>query len=88
VGRSPTTGRRSRLSLYGTSLLNENFPPDFRLDVGNAGYGAVAAAIDVLNSAPGEGTSFRSIDGSPVVWYEYANANYNSYWERRIRKGA
>ncbi len=81
-GRSVTTGRRVDFSLYG---LNWLIPPSFRLESGGSSPAWVAASVDALNAL----TSgvFLCIDGTSPVFYDYVNANYNSYWERRIRLG-
>lgn len=82
-GRSPTTGRRVDISLYGMAGISTN---DFyRVQVGNANYAWLGPAVAALNAAT---IGFRAIGGSEASWYPYLNLNFNSYWERRLRAGA
>lgn len=78
VGRSPTSGRRVSLSVYGTA---PSTPANYRW-----GPGEVAltdnAVLALLNAAPG---TFLAIDGSKPVFYPYVNVQFNSYWETRAR---
>lgn len=78
VGRSPTTGRRVRLSIYG--LLGPT-PANYRLGPGETGA-TLAGVFNTLNGSP---DVFLTVDGSKPTWYSYLNVNYNSYWERRAR---
>lgn len=80
VGRSPTTGRRVRISLFGLALGTAN---DYRYSGEDWPEGAVDVPF-LLNSITG---SFLTVDGSKPQWYAYANVQYNSYWERRLRVG-
>lgn len=81
-GRSTTSGRRVDFSLY-RALTDA--PSNFRWLGGTTGFqAAVRAAVTALNASVALG-AFLAIDGSAVVWRDYLNANYNSYWERRIR---
>jgi len=80
VGRSPTSGKRVSLSLYGVNLplfvsgdfrvlrTSENWVGDF-LD----------ALEDTVAQAP------VVIDNVVPNWYPYANYQYNSYWESELR---
>jgi hypothetical protein len=78
-GRSFASGRRGDVSLYGT--VGYSLTTNYRLTPGEATW--VAAAVAVLNAA--ESDLWRAIDGSRLTWYPYANWNYNSYWERKLR---
>lgn len=82
VGRSPSTGRRLALSLYGVkSTLSVE---GFRLEAGAAGDGlTIANVVGLMNTSANE--VFGAVDGSVGIWYNYVNIQYNSYWERRIR---
>lgn len=79
-GRSLTTPRRVDLSLYGIAQL---IPDNFRFPVGGPSPAWVGAAVGVLNG--NNAALYTAIDGTSALWYAYVNANYNSYWERRIR---
>jgi len=78
-GRSFTSGRRGDLSLYGTA--GYNLSTNYRLTPGEAPW--VQTAVDVLNSV--ETIVWRAIDGTRLTFYPYANWNFNSYWERKLR---
>lgn len=80
VGRSPTSGRRVRFSLYGGMY---NTPGNFRFGPGENPF-TDSAVFAALNAASGVG-AFVAIDESPAVWYTYANVNFNSYWETEVR---
>lgn len=80
-GRSPTSGRRVDLSLYGIALPN---PANFRIQAGG-GATWLVNAVEALNVNSDAGNGFVAIDNSAANWYAYMNMNYNSYWERRIR---
>lgn len=81
-GRSTTSGRRVDFSLY---RALSDAPSNFRWLGGTTGFpAAVRAGVTALNASVAVG-AFIAIDGSAVVWRDYLNANYNSYWERRIR---
>ena len=78
VGRSPTSGRRTRLSLYGAvydTPANYRFGPGESLLSGAGTIGDLNAPANV----------FLAIDGSKPNWYTYVNVNYNSYWETAAR---
>lgn len=80
VGRSFTTGKRARFGLYGLAFAAVD--TNFRiLPAENA---AVATGVpNVLNGQP----TLVAMDNTLVSWYPYCNVQYNSYWERRIRRG-
>lgn len=78
-GRSFTSGRRGDLSLYGT--VGYSLTTNYRLTPGEASW--VGTAVAVLNSV--ESIVWRAIDGTRLTFYPYANWNYNSYWERKLR---
>lgn len=83
VGRSPSTGRRARLSLYGMRSIS--LATAYRVELPDANYPTLLAAIQVLNAQTG---IFVAIDLSEVNWYSYVNWQYNSYWERQVRAGS
>lgn len=76
LGRS-TDGRRARLFLYGYKGAT---PEDWRLT--NADNAAVGTVYATLNTNPGV---FLSISELATVKYNYADVNFNSYWERELR---
>lgn len=78
VGRSRATGKRTRLSIYGVKFTN--LDPSFRVLPNEAAW--VKTASDVLTAA----ADLVTIDGTPAIWYDYVNVQYNSYWERKIRR--
>jgi len=79
VGRSYPDGRRSGVSLYG---LTATFPENFRYPLGGASPPWIANSIGALLVAEPQ---WLGIGGDPILWYEYVNVQYNSYWERRLR---
>lgn len=81
-GRSQTSGRHVDFSLYG---LNAILPATFRYEAGGSSPAWVAASVASLNA--NNANFFKAIDNSPAVWYQYVNANFNSYWESEIRNG-
>jgi len=84
IGRSPTTGRRVSMFLFG--LRGTISLSTFRIVGGAAGDPLwVQNVANALNGS--ENTNIRTIDGSVATWYNYVNIQYNSYWERRIRIG-
>jgi hypothetical protein len=76
LGRS-TDGRRARLFLFGYKGAT---PTDWRFTV--ADHAAVGTVYNLLNSNPGV---FLSISELATVKYNYADVNFNSYWERELR---
>lgn len=78
-GRSTSTGRRVDVSIYGIAAA---VPPNFRIPAGVGSPNWVNNTIAQLNGAA---TEILVIDGTEAIWYNYVNANYNSYWERRLR---
>lgn len=83
VGRSETTGRRVRLSIYGAVF---NTPGNFRFGPGEVVFSS-AEVIAALNLAATAG-QFVTIDGSRPRWYPYVNVNFNSYWETERRSSS
>lgn len=84
VGRSLSTGTRVAMSLYGIAGGIPVAP--FRITASTPTWGGpVVAAVDALNAGS---ANTLTIDGTAPLWYSYANLNYNSYWERRVRTGA
>lgn len=81
VGRSPVSGRRSLISLYGLVVA---IPPTLRTVGSSGGTGYVSASVNALNAT---GSPVVSVDGSAVVWYYYVNFGRNSYWQKRLRIG-
>lgn len=80
VGRSGVGGRRVSLSIYG--LIDNHFTgADFRLSAAESVLASDVLAV--LGEA--ETGSFVAIDNQPVVWYQYANWQFNSYWEGELR---
>jgi len=75
IGRT-SGGRRVRLALFG----NKNDATDYRFLSGE--NAAIDAAIVELQSDPDIAIG---IDGLTPVWYNYANAGVNAYWQRAIR---
>lgn len=80
VGRSPTSGRRVRFSLYG---YVGNTPGNYRFGPGEVVFSSLPV-ISALNAASTAG-SFIAIDGTAATWYGYVNVNYNSHWESEAR---
>ncbi len=80
VGRGPVTGRRASFSIYG--LLPSLFASkDFRID--RAAENFVGEVLDVIDEMD---TGYLvSIGGDRATWYDYANWQYNSYWEGSLR---
>lgn len=81
VGRSLTTGRRVRFSVYGFIFST---PANFRLGPGELPVNSVQS-VAAYNAASLSGDAFVTIDGSRAQWAAYANVNYNSYWETELR---
>jgi hypothetical protein len=81
VGRSPTSGRRSLISLFG---FFHTVPATGRVSGSAGGTNYVSAACNALNAAT---ATLVSVDGSPVIWYYYVNYGRNSYWQKRLRIG-
>jgi len=79
-GRSFTTGRKLDISLYGIVMTT---PDNYRFPAGGTSPAWVNGAVTVLNGTVA-GT-FLTVDNSAATWYSYANVNFNSYWERRVR---
>jgi len=78
IGRS-TDGRRVSVSVYG---WNGFLPDDFRINAGESA--TVDAAIASLILSAGTGAWCTISEQEPLV-YTYADFNWNSYWERKMR---
>lgn len=79
--RSTVSGRRAKFSVYG--ILQAQVAEKFRVEPGELPW--VAPSLAALTEIGGP--QLVAVDGTPVVWYSYVNQNYNSYWERAMRKG-
>ena len=78
VGRSPSTAKRVKYHLFETYMNGDN---NMRLTPAeNANVGAV---LDVLNDLD---YFFDAIDGTPVVFKNYANLGQNDYLTHRARR--
>lgn len=82
IARSPSSGRRSALSLFG---FHPNVSsPVWRVTIQTATWGTVVANVTTyLNGSANN--FFRAVDGSALAWYPYANLGVNGYWTRRTR---
>lgn len=81
IGRGTSTGRKTRVGLYG---LNTTRPASFRL----SGAGLPLWATEAINSLTASSVrSFVTIGGDRATWYDYVNAQFNSYWESEQRSG-
>ena len=80
VGRSSTTGRRVRFSVYG---VVSSTPANYRFGPGESVF-TTTTFVAALNAASFAGI-YITADGSSARWYPYVNVNYNSYWERQQR---
>lgn len=80
TGRSIETGRDVRVGLFGLVYIT---PGNFRLTRDGISL-SVGAALDELATAQESG-AFCAIDGATVLWNQYGNVNYNSYWETEVR---
>jgi len=75
AGRS-AGGKRIRKTIYGISQIGLNY----RFSPGE--WDVVDDAIAVLAAAEPD---LLAIDGLPPVWKTYANAGFNSHWQRALR---
>lgn len=76
VGRS-LAGYRVKMTFFTVVLVDSNA---FRLArTGGSFADAFLDAVDAMSPAA------VAIDGQAVVWNQYANVGYNSYWERQLR---
>lgn len=75
IGRS-AGGRRVRLAVYGlkTDSTDYRFAP-----------GENASIDDAIDALKAPANAFLSIDDVKPVWYDYANAGVNAYWQRNLR---
>lgn len=80
TGRSSTTGRKTRFGIFGVNFIT---PATYRATPEGIS-GRVGAVLSLLGPFSQDGY-FVAIDGSPVLWNQYANVNYNSYWETEAR---
>lgn len=80
TGRSLASGRNVRVGLFGLLFTT---PSTYRLTRDGLATN-VGSALDVL-AAQSFGGVFVAIDGANVLWNQYANVNYNSYWESDAR---
>lgn len=77
IGRS-STGKRTRVSIYGLNLTLEG---DYRMENGDITLlDAARAVLAVSNTVVG------AVDGSNIAWYNYYNWGYNAYHQRQQRK--
>lgn len=79
IGRGNLDGRRARIFVYGLTFPMQE---DYRF--GPTENGVLNSMRNVLQAASVAGT-LTTVGGSPVTWYEYINAGFNSYWERQQR---
>lgn len=80
VGRS-STGRRGRLFLLGAGLSpagDTGIYNNYRATTAESA--AVQTVINVLNAFDP-----LAIDGNAIVWNNYANLGYHSYWQKELR---
>jgi hypothetical protein len=78
-GRS-SGGRRASLSIFGARLT---VPAIYRIPFGVVTD--VDGVISYLQAGLIDGVHV-AIDNLSVLWYSYANLNYNSYYERQARR--
>ena len=78
LGRT-VEGRKVSWSLYGGKYTS---PDDYRLTPTD--LAAVGTVLDYLTSIDVEGV-FLAIDNHKPIRYQYADVNFNSYWEREQR---
>jgi hypothetical protein len=81
VGRSPTTGKRAVIALYG---VNVAMPATLRTNGSPGGTNFVSTSCNVLNAGAGVPIV---VDGTSAVWYYYVNHGKNAYWQKRLRIG-
>lgn len=87
VGRS-TSGLRAALFIYGINFAPtgaDNTSNDYRIL--STEDSAIASAVAVLNNGSGSAANLVANDDAPVVWYPYANMGFNSYYQRKARRG-
>lgn len=75
IGRS-AGGRKARSFWFGLNAVTT----DYRYQPGESA--AVDGAVLAVQSAS---NTWLAIDGTKPTWYNYANAGYNSYWQRQVR---
>lgn len=78
-------GNRASIFVYGVKLTPAtgvaNISQDYR--VLSSESATILAAISELNTA----VLNVGIDNTNVIWKNYANVGYNSYWQRKSRQG-
>lgn len=79
-GRSPVSGRRVSLSLYGL-FIDDRIDKGFRIYTSE--LATLGATIDALTDPEGVRPVCR--DNTLPTFYRYLNCQYNSYWERQLR---
>jgi len=79
VGRDYLYGRKVSFSLFGVGVA---VPDNYRFPVGGSSPAWVGSTVSALNTYT---DTFVSIAGNPATWYSYVNAQFNSYWEDRLR---
>lgn len=82
VGRS-VAGRKTKLMILGASASPASEGgvfADYRVLVSESA--PIAAAQAVLQTL-----ACVAIDGVAITWYDYANAGYSAYWQKRQRAG-
>lgn len=81
VGRS-TGGSRAGVRVYGIAIdpmsSTANLQ-DYRMT--STEY----VEIDLAVQALADSTLWRGIDGSPILWKNYANVNVNAHWQKQRR---
>lgn len=80
VGRSPYSGRRCKLSLFG--IQGVALTTSYRVELPDASYPWLQDGVDVINTVA---AAFIAIDGTQPVYYNYVNWQYNSHWEGELR---
>ncbi len=87
VGRSGTSGRKSRVEFF-TSVSTAAWPSDNRYNPGEAGPVDTFREnmLSVLNGVSTGGLAAIAIDGSDVIYNQYVNIALNAYWQRKQRR--
>lgn len=82
VGRS-SAGRKTKLMIIGASASPASEGGSF------ADYRVLTSENATIASAKGTLAVLAcvGIDGTSVTWYDYANAGYSAYWQKRQRAG-
>jgi len=77
-GRSPSTGKRTKIYLFETYVNGDN---SMRLSIAESV--PISNVVDVLNDSA---NFFCAVDGTPCNWKAYANAGQNDYLTHRARR--